>query len=205
MGKRLVQVARGVQHVGRDDQVPSVGLEALVHRVLLDVQHAVVDGGVRVAEARLRIGEESRGDVGVHVVEPSGGKLGQDAVGRRADAGTHLQHPQQPPLRQLVDERANHLPHHPVRRPPHRGQPIQIAGRRLRITEQQRQRVLVAAEHRGQGAGAAPKQPDLVRRVREALRQPGQKHLGIARHPARQRLVGSDRDHEALVLRPQHT
>ena len=138
VGKRLVEIARGMQDIGRDDQVVPVGLEALGHRVLLDVQHPVGDRGALGAEARLRVREEARGDVGVHVVEPAGRKLGQDAFGRRADSGTHLQHPQPPSLRQFVHERPNHVAKHSVRRPPDRRPPIQIGGRWLGIAEQQR-------------------------------------------------------------------
>ena len=204
MGKRLVQMARGVQHVGRDDQVVGVGVEALVDRVLLDVQNPEVDRGAVRAETRLRVGEEAGGDVGIHEVEPSGRKLRQEAFGRRADAGAHLQHAQPPPVRQFVHQRPDHLADHPVRRPPDRRQPIQIAGRRFRVAEQQRQRVLVAAEHLRKGARAAPEQPDLVRRVRESLGHLGQIPLGIARQFVRQRFASPDRYREAFVLRLQH-
>ena len=169
VGKRLVQTARGVQHVGRDDQVVSVGLEALIHGILLNVQHPVVDRGAPCVETRFCFGEKACGDVGVHVVKPAGRKLGQDAFGRRPDSGPHLQHAQLPPGRQVVHERANDLAQHPVRRPPDWSTPIEITGLRFRIAEQQRQRVLIAAKHLGQGTGTVPKQPDFVRRVREAL------------------------------------
>ena len=43
VGERLLQVPRGVQHVGGDDQVVAVGVEALLHWVVLDVQHPVLD------------------------------------------------------------------------------------------------------------------------------------------------------------------
>ena len=169
VGKRLVQIARGVQHVGRDDHVVGVELETLIHGVLFDIQYLVVDRSAPCAETRFRFREKACGDVGVHVVKPAGRKLGQDAFGRRPDSGPHLQHAQLPSVRQLVHERANDLAQHPVRRPPDRSAPIEITGLRFRIAEQQRQRILIAAKHIGQGTGTAPKQPDLVRRVREAL------------------------------------
>ena len=204
MVERLVQIARRVQYVGRDYQVVTVGLEALIHRVLLDVKHSVVERGAPGAEARLRVRKEARGDVGVHVLEPSRRQLRHDALGRRSNAGTDLQHAKRPILRQLVQERSNGLAQHPVRRPPDRSTPIEIASLRLRISEQQRQRILVSAEHLGQGTGTAPKQPHLVRRVREPLRQLRQKRLAIGRHPVRQRIVRSDRYSEDVVLCPQH-
>ena len=151
-----------MQHIGRNDQIVSVGRKALGDWVLLDIQRPVVDRRVRVAEARLRISEKSRGDVGVHVVESTGRKLRQDALGRRTDAGAHFQHTQPPPLRQFLHERLEHLAQHEVRRPPNRRPPVEVAGLGFRIAKQQRQRVLIAAEHFGQGAGAAPKQPDFI-------------------------------------------
>ena len=110
----------------------------MVQRVLLDVQDPVVDLGVLGAETRLRIREEARRDVGVHVVEPSARKFGQDAFCRRADSGAHLQHAQPPPLWQIVHERPKHFAKHSVRSPPDWCPAIQITGLWLRIAEQQR-------------------------------------------------------------------
>ena len=94
MSQCLLQVSRGVQHVGCDDQVITVGGIALRDRVLLDVQGAVLDASAAVPEPRLRFREEARGDVRVRVVEPAFRKLRQDVGGRRPRACADLHHPQ---------------------------------------------------------------------------------------------------------------
>ena len=50
VGQRLVQVARGVQHVGGDDDVVAVAVESLLDRIDFDVQHPVVDRRFAAAE-----------------------------------------------------------------------------------------------------------------------------------------------------------
>ena len=97
MRQRLVEVARRVQNVGRDHQIVAVGFEALLHRVLLDIQHAVVDRRLGTAEARLRLREEAGRDVRVDVIVAPVGKLGQDRGRRRPGAGTDLDHPEPAP------------------------------------------------------------------------------------------------------------
>ena len=71
--QRLVQGAGGVQDVGGDHQVIAVRIEALLHRIPFDVQHAVGDRRAAAGELRFRRREEPRRDVGVRVVEPTGG------------------------------------------------------------------------------------------------------------------------------------
>ena len=75
MRQGLLQIPRGVQHVGCDQQVAAVGIKALGDWVSFDVQRPVVDAAAAVAEPGLSLREESRGDIRIRVIEPAFGKL----------------------------------------------------------------------------------------------------------------------------------
>ena len=202
--ERLVQVLRRVQDVGRDDEVGLVRGEALVDRVLLDVEHPVVDPRVPFGEARFRFREETGRYVRVDVVEVRAAKSRQNAVGRGADAGADLEHAEAPLVRQPGHERLDELSEHPVRGHPHGRPAVEIAGLGLGVAEQERQRVLAAAKHRGQSAGAALEQPDLVDPVRVPPSHLLQERLAVPRHALRQRIAGAGHHHEALAVFAQH-
>ena len=59
-----------------------MGVEALVNWVFLDIQRTILDAPTTIAEPRLRLGKEARGNIRVHVVEPPVGKLRQHRRGR---------------------------------------------------------------------------------------------------------------------------
>ena len=82
MRQRFLQVPRGVQHIGRNQQIITMRVESLLHRVFFDVQHPVLDAPATVAEQPLCLREEARRDIRVHVVVPPFGKLRQDGFGR---------------------------------------------------------------------------------------------------------------------------
>ena len=182
----LRQVPGRVQHVGGDQQVVAVGLEALGDGVLLDIQRTVIDAFI--AEARLGFGEEARGDIRVGVVEPSFRQLRQHGGGGRPRARADLQHPQSPPLRQPGHQRLDRVGQHPVRRPRHRRLEIQVGRGGLAAAEQQRQGIGAAAEHVGQGIGRPLEQPDLDQAVRIHLGHPRGECLGIPGHLLRPRI-----------------
>ena len=73
--ERFLEKTGGVQDVGSDQQVIAVRIEALGNGVFLDVQRQIPDATVSVSEPLLRLGEESGGNVGVGVIEPSGGEF----------------------------------------------------------------------------------------------------------------------------------
>ena len=202
--QRLVEILRRMQHVSGNHQVITVGVKALSLRILLDIQDAVFDRHIRLAETPLRVREEARGDVGVRVVELPSRKPGQDALGRRPNARANLQHPEPPSVGQPGRDILHHLSQHLVRGFPHRCPPIQVGSLRFRVAEQQRQRILTAAQHLRQRPGASPEEPDLVRTVRVTSAHAGGILLGILRHCFRQRIFRPDRHHEALARRLQH-
>ena len=154
VGQRLRQVPGRVQHVGGNQQIVAVGVEALIHRVLFDIQHPVLDGAS--AEAPLGLGKEAGRDVGVGVVEPSLRKLRQHRGGCRSGARPDLQDPQPPPLRQPGRQLPNGIGQHPVGRARHRRLQIQIGRAGFSAAEQECERVRLVAKHLGQGAAGAP-------------------------------------------------
>ena len=200
----FVQVLRCVEYVGRDDHVVAMQVETLRNRVLLDIQHAVFDGALVVAETGLRLCEETRRNIRIGVVVTAGAKLGEDTGGRRADARPDLDHLEPPPFRQRSDDHLDHVPHHQVRGFPHRRLHIEIAGARFFIAEQQGQRILPAAEHLRQGAGATTEQGDLAGAVGMQSGQPGRAFRGVCRHAFRERITGSHRHDETVILLFQH-
>ena len=133
--QRLVQVARRVQHVGCNQQVIAVGIEALRQRVPFNIQHPVFHGVVIISETRLRFRKKSGGYIRIRVAEATGRKLRQDAIGRRSDARSDLQHSQHPAARQFGHKRLHHFPQHPVRRSPHRRIPVEIGSRWFFLSE----------------------------------------------------------------------
>ena len=204
MRQRLVKVAGRVQHVGRDYQIVAVQIEALLHRVPLDIQHPVIDRGLGAAEARFCLREEAGGDIRVDVVVAPVRKLGQDRGRRRPGAGPDLDHPGTAPARQFSQERRNGVRQQPVCRARHRRLEIEIGRRRLAAAEEQRQRIRLAAQHVGERIGAAPEEPDLVGAVIVLRRHPTRESFRIIRHGIRQRVFGSDRHDEPAVRLLQH-
>ena len=81
---------------------------------------------------------------------------------------------------------------------------IEIAGARFFIAEQQGQGILPAAEHLRQGAGATTEQGDLAGAVGMQSGQPGRVFRGVCRHAFRERIAGSHRHDETVILLFQH-
>ena len=184
----FLQVARRVQHVGRNGQVIAVEVEALFNGVLLDIERAVLDASPAVSEARLRFREEARRDVGVHVVEAPFGKLRQHGRGRGSRTRSDLDHPEPPSRRERAHERADRLAQHLVRRPRHRRPQVEIGRSRLSAAEEERQGIALPPKHVGQCAAGAPEEPDLGQPVRIELRHPLGMVLRILRDCRRPRI-----------------
>ena len=200
----LLQVPRGVQHVGCDDQVITVGGIALRDRVLFDVQGAVLDASAAIPEPRLRFREEARGDVRVRVVEPAFRELRQDVGGRRPRARADLHHPQPAGVRQPGHQRPDRVAQHLVGRARHGRLQVQVGRGRVSAAEQERQRVHAAEQHFVKGAAAPPKQPDLGHAVGVSLRHRRGERLKILRHALGQRIVASHEHNEAVAIGRQH-
>ena len=204
MSQCLLQVPRGVQHVGCDDQVITVGGIALRDGVLFDVQSAVLDASASVAEARLRFRKEARGDVRVRVVEPAFREFRQDVGGRRPRARADLHHPQLAVVRHPGHQRPDRVAQHLVGGSGHRRFQIQIGRGRVSTAEQERQRVHAAEQRFGQGAATPPEQPDFGHAVGVLLRHRRRERLKVFRHLFRQRVPVSRDYHEAVAVRHQH-
>ena len=195
----LGQVAGGVQHIGRDDQVVAVIVEALGSGILLDVEHPVGDRRLCPSEASLGLCEEARGDVGVGVVEAPAGEFRQHRGGGRARARPDLDHSQPPGFGHLLQQCRHRVGQHLVGRPRCRRLQVQVGRSGLTAAEQQRQRVGFAFEYLGQGAGAAPEQADLGRAVLVSSRHLRRELLGVGGHLWRQGIGGSRLDGEGLA------
>ena len=173
-------------------------VEALCDGVLLDIQGTVFDAPAAVAEARLGLREETGGDVGIHVLEPPGRKLGQDRRGRRPRSRADLDHPQPPSLGERSYQGPHRLRQHLVRRSRDGRLQVQVGRRRLSAAEQEREGVLAAAEHVGQREAGAPKQADFRESVGIKARHFGRELVEIPRQVLRQRVVRPHEDAEAV-------
>ena len=202
--QRLLQVACRVQYVGRYGQVIAVEVEALFDRVLLDIERAVLDASPAIAEACLRFREETRRDVGVHVVEAPFGELRQHRRGRGSRTRSDLDHPEPPSRRERGHEGADRLAQHLVRRARHRRPQVEIGRGRLPAAEEQRQGIGLPPKHVGERAARAPEQPDLGQPVRIALLHPLGMRLRILGKRRGPRVPGSRPHHEGVVLLRQH-
>ena len=205
MLQRLFQMPSGVQDVGRYDQVVAVVIEALLHRVDLDVEHSVFDCRLGTPEASLRLGKETGGDVRVGVVEALRGQLGEHRCGGRPRTRPHFQHPQPSALRQLGQQRGDGIPEHPVGGPGERRLHIDIGSAGLAAAEQQGQRIGIAHQHIGQGLPATPEQPDLRGSVRVVALHPVGPGREIARQCLGQGLIRPDSHGEPLAVFFQRT
>ena len=76
VGQGFVEVTGGVQHVRGDQQIVAVGFEALLQRILLDIQNPVVEEKAVCRETRLGFGKEARGNIRIDVVVPAGRQFG---------------------------------------------------------------------------------------------------------------------------------
>ena len=77
-----------------------MGVKSLLHRILLDIQHAVIYRRFIASETRLCFRKEARRDIRVHVVEPSFRKFRQDGRGRRPCTCPDFDHPEVSAVRQ---------------------------------------------------------------------------------------------------------
>ena len=149
-----------MKHIGRNQQIITVGVESLLYGVFFDIQHPVLD--TLIAEQPLCLREEARRDIRVHVVVPPFGKLRQDGFGRRSGTRPDLNHPQVPSFGQPGYKCAHRVSQHPVRRSIYRCLEIEIRGAGFSAAEEKRQRILFAAKHFRQGTRASAKNPDLA-------------------------------------------
>src|SRR5579883_817213 len=93
MGERLTDIARGVEHVGRIDDVDGPGAEALRLDVLFDVQDCELHEGTAASEAGFAEVREPGGDVGVMELDRGRERRDffQDTDGGAAGACTDLE------------------------------------------------------------------------------------------------------------------
>ena len=157
--------SRRVQYVGGDYEIVAVAFKALLDRIRFDVEYAIIDRRFGAAEIRFRLGEKSRGNVGIDIFVPALRKLRQHYGGCRAGAGADLYDPQLAVGGQVFDQGHGGLGEYAVRGAGARGLLEQVGRSRIAAAEQQCERVHVAAQHFGQSSGAAPKQADLDRSV----------------------------------------
>ena len=95
-----------------------MGVKALCHGILLDIQRTVFNSPI--SETSLGFRKEARGDIRVHVVEQSFRKFWQYGRCRRSRARPDLDHSEAPAIRQPGYECLNRVSQHPVRRARHR-------------------------------------------------------------------------------------
>ena len=91
-----------------------MAVEALGYGVSLNVQRTVLNAAVAIAEARLGLGEEARGNVGVGVFEPTRGKLGKHGRGGRPRTGPDFNHSKSSIVGQGGDEGLDRVGQHSV-------------------------------------------------------------------------------------------
>ena len=181
-----------------------MGVESLLHRILLDIQHAVIYRCFIASETCLCFREETRRDIRVHVVEPSFREFRQDSRGRRSCTRPDFDHPEASVVGQPRHKSLNRFSQQPVRRTRHRSFPIQIPRGRVSAAEQDRQRVRSAQQHVCQGVARPLKKPDLGQAVGIQLSHSGSEFLGVRRHFIRQGIPGSDSHDESAVCLLQH-
>ena len=199
MAEGLLQVPRGMEHVGRDQQIIAMGFESLVDRVLLDIQRAVVDGPAAVAEPRFRLGKETRGNIRIGVFEPTRGELRQHVRSRGSRAGSDFDHPETPAIRQCGHQRLYRLGQHLVRRPRNGRFQVKIARRRFSAAEQEGKGVFPSAKHLHQGEAGPPEQPDLDLSLGILALHPVGERLEVGRHMFRERVLRTH-DYEEPVI-----
>ena len=187
----LLQITGGVQHVGGDQQIVAVGIEALGNGILLDIQGKVFNGPVAVAKPRFRFRKETRRDIGIDIVELPVGKLRQHRRRGRTGTSPDLEHPQSSFRWQLSDKRPNDIRQQSICGARHRRFQIEIGGSWFSAAEQKCQWIHPAAQHVREGVAGPPKQTDLDQAVGIQPGHPGGELDGIGREPLRQRIVGA--------------
>ena len=180
VAKRRRQVGRGVQHVDGQHDVEALAGEALLGRIALDVEQAVVGervGGKPLAGAA----EEGRRQIGEDVVGALRRQHGQDGCGGAARAGADLQHPQRP-VAEPVDRRPHRGRHELVEDQGFRRFAIQPLGKLERSAgEQQRERIDRAGQHIRECGTAARREPQLRLGGRITVQQSPVARMQVAR------------------------
>ena len=198
VGQGFVEVTGGVQHVRGDQQIVAMCFEALLQRILLDIQNPVVEEKSVCLETRLGFGKEARGNIRIDVVVPAGRQFGKYGIGGRTGAGAYLNDAQPPVGRQPRHQCANRVGQHRIGRTRDRRLHVQVGRRGLAAAEQQRQRVGGAPQHVRQCAAAAPKQPDFVGTVAVAPGHPAGNVVGVALHRLREGIACPCSDNETV-------
>ena len=93
--QRLVQVPRGMQDVGGDDQIERMRLRSLLDRITLDIERPVLHERI-AGELVLSVRGEPWRDVGEHVFGAVLRQHRKNEAGRPAGASAYLQDPQRP-------------------------------------------------------------------------------------------------------------
>ena len=121
----LVQVPRGVQDVGGDDQVEGMRFEFLFDRITLDIERPALHERV-AGELVLSVRREPWRDVGEHIFGAMFRQHRKDEAGRPAGSTADLQNPQRPALRRSSSDFDDRLL---------RQQVVQAKGRRILIED----------------------------------------------------------------------
>ena len=111
--ERLAQVLRGMQDVGRDDQVERMRIESLLDRVTLDIERPELHERI-LSELVLGVGREARGDIGEHVFGAMFRQDGKDKAGRSAGSAANLQNSQRSSFRQTLNDLDDRLLHQQI-------------------------------------------------------------------------------------------
>ncbi len=101
--ERSAQATSGMDHVRRYHEVVGVRIEALLFRVLLDVQELVFDEGI-LGELLLGLHREHPGEVREDVFRPLRGQEGKDGLCHTTDPGTDLEDPEGLVFWQVTDQ-----------------------------------------------------------------------------------------------------
>ena len=136
--------------------------ETLLAGIAFDVEHAEFHRGLHPSEARLRVPEEGRRNVGERPVDAAIRQGGEHRLRRRAASRADFEHPQHAILGEARSSGGYGAADHPVRRPIERGIHIESGQRRFG-GEQHLQAVLPSPQHIGERRSRPAQQRDLHR------------------------------------------
>jgi len=167
--ERAAEIARRMQHVGGDDEIERMRLDALFGGVALDIERTAFDER-EAREALLRVAEETGGYVGEHVLRRMRRQHRQKEAGEPACSAADLQHAEGPARWQAAHDLYDRLLRQEVARPQRRRVLIEVFGRRQgAFRKHELQRIGLAAQHRNEILAAQARHRQLDLALREAI------------------------------------